>query len=213
MPRGAIWGAWSSAVQLWGAATMECCCHGWTCQGPTTNRGGSQQCSTQQHDNCHSDSHYHLSATSSLATTVKPPCDIAAAINQHLLGALEQLQCAPCCPNPWLPVQYAEEGATISGLEGSTPKWSSRIPSDWMRRTQPYQPWWQALHRCLHRQSCQKISPALLMSVTHHPHQPWQKHWRWIVPSQSHSLRFPSGLGQPACQRRCFGCKGKWTWP
>ena len=53
---------------------------------------------------------------------------------------------------------------------------------------------WQALHRCLCRQSCQKMSPVSLTSVTHHPHQPCLKSWRWPAPSPSHSSRLPPGL-------------------
>ena len=64
-----------------------------------------------------------------------------------------------------------------------------------MRRSQPYLPWWQALHRCLHRWSCQKILPASLTSVAHCPCQMCQKHQWWLAPSPSHSLRVrPAGL-------------------
>ena len=94
MPRRAKCGAQGSAVHFSGATALECCHHGWTHPGPTTNRGGLQQHPAWQHDNHHSGSHYHPSATPSLATTIEPPCDIFVAINHQLQRALEWLQWA-----------------------------------------------------------------------------------------------------------------------
>ena len=60
-----------------------------------------------------------------------------------------------------------------------------------MRGTQPSLPQQQALHRHLHWWSCQKISPVLLTSVTHHPCQPCQMF------GGSQYLPHPTASGSP----------------
>ena len=70
-----------------------------------------------------------------------------------------------------------QRGSHHQQLWGSNLKLKKqRIPSDWMRETQPSLPQWQALHRCPHGQPCQKTSPVSLASVTYHPCQPCWKH-------------------------------------
>ena len=210
MPRRAKLGAQGSAVYLSWATALECCHCGWACLGPTP-----QQCPVQQCDNHHSGSHYHTSITpfcGHLCWTFSWHCHVHQPAAPVSLGAAAVG--FPHCLKPLSPCTVCKRESCHQwpwGLWLQVKK--QRVPPNWMRRTQPSLPWRQALLRHLHGWSHQKMYPVSLMSATHHPHQPCQKPQRWPAPSPSHNSRLPQGLTQQNCQRRCFGCRAKWTWP
>ena len=94
MPRRFEWQTRSLAVNFPGAAPLGCCYPWQTCLWTTADRSGPWQHAAWQHHNCHSGSHYCISATPSAADTIELPGDITMPINLQLQGALEWLQWA-----------------------------------------------------------------------------------------------------------------------
>ena len=190
---------------LWDAMAVD---------GPTSNRVGPCQCPAQQCNNHHSGSHYHTGATpfSSLHcwTFSQYHCGHQPAapggLGETAVGFTH-------CLNSCLPAQYAKVELPSAALGLHHQGKRQRVPLNQMRRALPSQSQCQVLlgHPC--GWLCQKMYPVLLTSATPYPCQLCQKSQRGLVPSASHSFRFPPGLVQLDCQRRCFSCRGKWTWP
>ena len=80
------------------------------CLQTTADRSGPWQCAAWEHDSHHSDSHYYISATPSLANTIESPSDIAAAINLQLKGGLGAVSVGfTHSLSPCLLAQYTKE--------------------------------------------------------------------------------------------------------